>query len=181
MAVLAGLAAGGSYAQEAGPGTAPLSTGTSAPLSTGFTYQGKLKSDGTPYSGVCDLRFGLWDAPGGGAQIGAAQTTTNVGLEEGTFTVQLDFGAGAFPGAARWLAIEVRCPAGKGGYTALSPRQPLTAAPYALWAGGAAWAGLTGMPAGFADGADNDTTYSAGTGLALSGTAFGLAAAYRLP
>jgi hypothetical protein len=34
------------------------------------------------------------------------------------------------------------------------------------------WSALTGVPAGFSDGADNDTTYSAGTGLALAGTQF---------
>jgi len=39
---------------------------------------------------------------------------------------------------------------------------------------GAPWSGLTGVPAGFADGVDNDTntTYTAGTGLSLSGTEF---------
>jgi hypothetical protein len=36
------------------------------------------------------------------------------------------------------------------------------------------WDGVTGMPAGFADGTDNNTTYSAGTGLRLSGTSFSL-------
>jgi len=97
-----------------------------------FTYQGQLKSGGTPYSGTCDLRFALWNALSGGAQIGATQTKSNVSLAEGYFTVQLDFGEGAFQGDARWLAIEVRCPAGTGSYTALSPRQALTAAPYAL-------------------------------------------------
>ncbi|MBN1135949.1 MAG: hypothetical protein JXM73_05160 [Anaerolineae bacterium] len=150
-------------------------------LGTGFTYQGQLKSGGTPYSGACDLRFGLWDALSGGAQIGAAQTRANVSLAEGYFTVQLDFGAGAFPGDARWLAIEVRCPAGAGSYTLLSPRQPLTATPYALYATAAPWAGLVQVPAGFADGVDNDTTYNAGTGLSLSGGQFSLAATYRLP
>ena len=37
------------------------------------------------------------------------------------------------------------------------------------------------MPAGFADGVDNDTTYTAGTGLTLSGGQFSLSTAYRLP
>jgi hypothetical protein len=97
-----------------------------------FTYQGQLKSGGTPYNGACDLRFGLWNALSGGVQIGTTQTKSNVGMAEGCFTVQLDFGEGAFQGDARWLAIEVRCPAGTGSYTALSPRQALTAAPYAL-------------------------------------------------
>ncbi|MBN1774049.1 MAG: hypothetical protein JXB32_22510, partial [Deltaproteobacteria bacterium] len=35
-----------------------------------------------------------------------------------------------------------------------------------------AWTDVTGVPAGFADGTDNDTTYSAGAGLALAGTVF---------
>ncbi|MDI7268993.1 MAG: hypothetical protein QME96_13475, partial [Myxococcota bacterium] len=34
------------------------------------------------------------------------------------------------------------------------------------------WGNLTGVPAGFADGVDNDTTYSAGLGLQLTGTRF---------
>jgi len=37
---------------------------------------------------------------------------------------------------------------------------------------GVDWSELTGIPAGFADGTDNDTTYSAGTGLNLNGTTF---------
>src|SRR5262249_53523552 len=34
------------------------------------------------------------------------------------------------------------------------------------------WTNLANIPAGFADGVDNDTTYSAGTGLGLVGTQF---------
>lgn len=34
------------------------------------------------------------------------------------------------------------------------------------------WSNLGGIPAGFADGIDNDTTYSAGNGLGLAGTVF---------
>ena len=40
--------------------------------------------------------------------------------------------------------------------------------------GTTSWAGLTGIPAGFADGIDNDTQYTAGTGLILTGTTFSL-------
>jgi trimeric autotransporter adhesin len=173
MMLLAGLVAGGSHAQEAGP--------QAAPLGTGFTYQGQLQSGGAPYSGACDLRFGLWDALSGGAQIGTAQTRSNVSLAEGYFTVQLDFGSGAFQGDGLWLAVEVRCPAGTGSYTLLSPRQAVTAAPYALYARAAPWSRLVGMPAGFADGVDDDTTYRAGTGLTLSGVQFSVATDFRLP
>jgi hypothetical protein len=38
----------------------------------------------------------------------------------------------AFTGDERFLAIAVRCPAGSGSYTPLTPRQRLNAAPYAL-------------------------------------------------
>jgi hypothetical protein len=34
------------------------------------------------------------------------------------------------------------------------------------------WTSITGIPAGFADGVDNDTQYSAGSGLSLAGTTF---------
>ena len=54
----------------------------------------------------------------------------------------------------------------------MTPRQEMTPAPQAQYAKAAPWSGLTGVPAGFADGVDNDTTYSAGTGLTLSGTTF---------
>ena len=66
-----------------------------------------------------------------GNQLGS-QTVTNVPLTDGYFTVQLDYGEGKFLGDARWLDISVRCPAGGGSYTPLTPRQALTAAPHAL-------------------------------------------------
>ena len=40
------------------------------------------------------------------------------------------------------------------------------------------WSALTGVPGGFADGVDNDTTYTAGTGISLSSGSFGLDLAY---
>lgn len=39
-------------------------------------------------------------------------------------------------------------------------------------AGTTLWSGLTGIPSGFADNTDNDTTYTAGSGLVLSGNTF---------
>ena len=85
--------------------------------------------------------------------------------------MQLDFGSNAFGGDARWLQIAVQC-SGDTGFTTLSPRQPLTPAPYALYSPRSAWSGLSGVPAGFADNVDNDTTYAAGSGLSLSGNQF---------
>lgn len=114
---------------------APLGTAASAPLSTSFTYQGQLKLSGGPVNGLCDFQFSLWDTASGGTQIASTQTKTNVSVTNGLFTIpDLDFGSAAFTGDARWLQIAVRYPAGSGSYTTLTPRQALTATPYALYA-----------------------------------------------
>lgn len=112
----------------------PLSVAAAqANMGTGFTYQGRLTSSGAPVNGTCDFQFDLWDALSGGTQIGTTLTKSGVSVTAGYFTIpNLDFGANAFNGQARWLAISVRCPAGSGSYTALSPRQALTPAPHAL-------------------------------------------------
>jgi len=107
--------------------------GIQAAMGTAFTYQGQLRRDGNLVNGACDFRFTLWDAETGGNQIGPIQDKTNVSVTNGLFTVQLDFGAGAFRGDARWLQIAVRC-TGDVGYVTLTPRQPLTPAPYAVYA-----------------------------------------------
>lgn len=100
-------------------------------LGTGFTYQGHLKNNNAPYSGLCDFQFGLYDALTAGTRLGLVGFK-NVPVTEGYFTVVLDYGIGMFTGESRWLEIEVRCPTAVGNYTLLTPRQPLTAAPYAL-------------------------------------------------
>jgi hypothetical protein len=115
-------------------------------LTNAFTYQGLLQLNGQPVATPCDFKFSLWDSLSGGAQIGATQTVTALTVTAGRFTATLNgaaqFGANPFDGSARWLGIEVRCPAGGGSYILLTPRQELTAAPYALHAADA-WS-LTG-------------------------------------
>jgi len=142
------------------------------PLSAGFTYQGRLRIDDVPYNGICDFEVSLWDELSGGTQYGTTQSLLNVPLEEGFFTVLLDYGPEAFLGEHRFLNISVRCPAGGGSYEPLSPRQDLTPSPYSLYAMRSPWAGLVDMPVGFGDGVDNDTTYTAGVGLTLMDTTF---------
>ena len=111
---------------------APLSTVFAQ--GTAFTYQGRLNSGAAPAGGNYDLRFAIYDAPGAGTQQGNAVTNSATAVSNGLFTVLLDFGAGVFPGAARWLEIAARTNGG-GAFTNLSPRQQLTAAPYAITAG----------------------------------------------
>ena len=105
-----------------------------APLGSGFSFQGQLREGGVPFSGTTDLEFTLWDAEVGGTQIGATLRKDAVTVGNGLFTCLLDFGADAFNGQQRWLAVRVRAPAGAGSFTALSPRQAILAAPYALYA-----------------------------------------------
>ena len=102
---------------------------------TAFTYQGKLADNGTPASGNYDLMFKLYDTAtvGSGVQQGATLSVTNVAVSGGVFTVQLDFGAcpSCFNGAARFLEISVK-PTSGSTFTTLSPRQAVTANPYAI-------------------------------------------------
>jgi len=159
-----------SIAGAQGPGP-QSSTGTQAALGTAFTYQGELRAATAPVSGTCDFQFSLWDALSSGAQVGSPQTVNGVSVVNGRFAVQLDFGSSAFSGDARWLQIAVQC-SGDTTFTPLSPRQPLTPAPYALYSPHSSWGGLSGVPAGFADNVDDDTTYAAGAGLNLAGNQF---------
>jgi hypothetical protein len=129
------LLAKGTVPQELEP-SAPLEV--SAALGTGFTYQGQLKQNGTLTNGTCDFQFALYDAATIGTRLGVTQTTSAVTVTNGLFTALLnsgnEFGSNAFTGSARWLQTNVKCPAGGGTYSTLTPRQPLTAAPYARYA-----------------------------------------------
>jgi len=148
------------------------------PFGSLFSYQGFLTVKGQPADGFYDFRFRLYDALNLGTQIGSTVELDDVTVSEGIFTADIDVGGVAFDGSPRWLDIAVRDGASTGAYTNLTPRQLLTPAPYAHYAWGSAWAGLTGIPAGFADNVDNNTMYSAGDGLSLVGTEFRLNESY---
>lgn len=105
-----------------------------ASLGTVITYQGRLNDGAGLANGNYDLRFRLFDGPIGGVQIGSSIFSSPVAVTEGLFTVPLDFGTIAFDGNARWLEIGVRTNGSKSSHTILSPLQPLTPAPYALYA-----------------------------------------------
>ncbi len=179
--LLAALALLAAFAAPSGLGVLAQAPAPSpgVPLGTPFTYQGHLRLDDDLVTDTCDFQLGLWDALSGGSQVGA-DSADGVTVSNGLFTVVLDFGA-VYSGQALYLEIAVRCPSGSGTYTTLSPRQALTASPFAsysleaghaLLADSAPWSGLSGVPAGFADGIDDDTQYSAGFGLMLTGTQF---------
>jgi len=98
---------------------------------TVFTYQGQLTDAGQPANGNFDLQFALFDNTSAGTQIGSTLTRASVAVSGGVFTVQLDFGVSAFPGANRFLEIGVR-PSGGGSFTTLAPRQQISSTPYAI-------------------------------------------------
>ncbi|HQR36713.1 MAG TPA: hypothetical protein PLK30_28575, partial [Blastocatellia bacterium] len=98
---------------------------------TAFTYQGRLTDAGNPANGDYDLQFTLFDALVGGTQQGI-QTRNPVTASAGVFTVTLDFGSNVFSGADRYLEIGVRPANSAIAYTVLSPRQAITATPYAM-------------------------------------------------
>jgi hypothetical protein len=112
-------------------------TGLAAPST--FSYQGQLQKDGRPFDGVCNFTFSLWDElgtgdpPQGGNQIGPAVALSNHPLNNGLFTVPLDFGSEAFNGNAnRYLQISIKCPAAGGTQTTLAPRQTVQASPHSI-------------------------------------------------
>lgn len=141
-------------------------------LGDSFSYQGYLTFNSQPANGAYDFKFSLWADSGGVTQVGSDILANDQGVSNGYFTVVLDFGAGRFQGDSRWLKIEVRPGAEIGPYNAIAPLQELTATPYALYAKAAPWAGLSGVPGGFADNVDNDTIYTNGFGLNLGSNTF---------
>lgn len=128
------------------------------PLGTNFTYQGRLQKDAAAYTGTADMLFRLYDDPAAGNAVGGDVTLVGVVVNDGLFTVDLDFGD-VFDGSALWLEVQVLTP-GEVDYTTLAPRQALAAAPYALRSlaapaggggGGGDWVNASG-----------DLTYSGG-------------------
>jgi hypothetical protein len=102
-----------------------------APQSTAFTYQGSLELNGNAFSGQANFEFRLWSDSIAGSQVAAAVTRNGVLVDNGVFTVDLDFGA-VFGTEQRWLQIIVNG-------QPLTPRQPVAPTPMAIYA-------LSGLP-----------------------------------
>ncbi|UCC31102.1 MAG: hypothetical protein JSU86_02265 [Phycisphaerales bacterium] len=112
----------------------PVVTATGqTPMGTAFTYQGQLTDNDDPADGQYDFEFKLCDDPVAACTL-ATTTVEDEQVDEGLFTVEVDFGAGVFNGEARWLELGVRPGASSGAdpYTTLSPRQELTPTPHAF-------------------------------------------------
>ncbi|HZR16880.1 MAG TPA: tail fiber domain-containing protein [Verrucomicrobiae bacterium] len=101
---------------------------------TAFTYQGRLNDAVNPANGSYDLRFAIYDSASQGTLLAGPLTNSATAVNNGLFTVTIDFGQNVFSGPIRWLEIGVRTN-GNGSFSTLDPRQNLTAAPYAITAG----------------------------------------------
>lgn len=107
---------------------------------TAFSYSGRLTDANAAATGTFEMRFELFDALTGGSpqpQPGPVTldfTVANgnpVTVTKGTFTVQLDFSAPAFPADNRFLEVSVRHNSGES-FTRLVPRQQILSAPYSV-------------------------------------------------
>ena len=96
-----------------------------------FTYQGLLKNADGPVEGLFDLQFKLYDDLDAGQQVGSAIEIDDVSVVDGSLNLPLDFGA-VFDGGDLFLEISVRPGSETGAFSVLSPRQPITSAPYAV-------------------------------------------------
>lgn len=109
-----------------------LLSGRATAQTTCFTYQGKLAVSGAPANGTFDFQFKLFDALSNGNQDGITLILEDVQVTNDIFVVNLDFGAATFRGPERFIDIGVRNGSDTGALTTLTPRQQVTATPFAI-------------------------------------------------
>ena len=78
------------------------------PLGTGFTYQGELNFQDAPANGAFDFEFNLFEVGIDGAALTAPYRLEDVNVQDGVFSVELDFGTDPYTGEQLWLDIAIR-------------------------------------------------------------------------
>ncbi|MDH4226463.1 MAG: hypothetical protein OEV59_01730 [Deltaproteobacteria bacterium] len=168
-----------------------------------MSYQGKLTNNGsgTPVTGPVNITFKIYNVASGGSALWT-ETINSVQAANGIFTVTLGQTTPITSTIINVADLYIGVTAGSD--PEMTPRQKLSLVPFAVRAAEAdsvAWSGITSVPAGLSDGdndtlggltcangqvaksngsawicvADADTTYTAGTGLMLTGTQFSVA------
>ncbi len=112
-----------------GTGAAPAQSTTGS----AFTYQGELQDNGVPATGSYDFEFALYTAATGGSAVDSVDIG-DIAVAAGLVNAAVDFTDTPYNGQALWVEVRVRPGGSSGSYTALSPRQSLSAVPYALYA-----------------------------------------------
>src|SRR5678815_947978 len=121
-----------------------------------FTFQGRLNDARGPANGLFDFQFSLYPSSfGTNNQVDTTITRQSLMVTNGLFAVPLSFPMmnTSFDGNDRWLEIAVKPGGVATNYVVLSPRQQLTAVPYAVRANTASYASsatslVGGIPAG---------------------------------
>ena len=114
--------------------TMTINTTMAATVGSGFSYQGELYDNGVPANDEYSFQIALVTAETGGTIITAVQFP-NIQVVNGLFNIDdLDFGNTALDGTQYWLHVEVKKSSNPGSHTSLSPRQRLSAVPYAVQA-----------------------------------------------
>ncbi len=104
------------------------------PMSTAFTYQGRLNDGGSPAEGFYNFGFLLYDDPNEAMVIEVAPPVLQeIEVIDGYFTTKLDFDV-EYSGEAYWLGIALWDGQDPNTAVMLSPRQEVTPTPYALHA-----------------------------------------------
>jgi hypothetical protein len=109
----------------------PTARAQGTPQGAPFLYRGHLKPGLAVANGTYDMAISLFETNQGGSAVAGPVINSAIKVDRGLFYVNLDFGAGPFPGTNYWLDISVR-PTGSNIFTALSARQRLAPSPYAL-------------------------------------------------
>ncbi|HRQ65799.1 MAG TPA: hypothetical protein PKZ76_13210 [Xanthomonadaceae bacterium] len=100
-------------------------------MGSAFTYQGTLEDQGQPAHGLYDFQFRLLNS--NFTQVGTTLPFTAVPVNQGVFTVELDFGpsVGLFPGEfVRYLEIGIRPQGSSDPHEVLSPVTQLHPVPF---------------------------------------------------
>jgi hypothetical protein len=144
---------------------------SAAPLGTAFTYQGRLEQNGEPVpNGLYQINASLFAQP----TLPGAALASNLGLlvpvTNGLFNVDLDFGATAFAGEARWLELAVRTNNNARPFDVLAPRTRIAPTPNAIYAStaGAAASVASGAAVTSLNGLRDNVSLVAGANITLT-------------
>lgn len=106
--------------------------GWAEPITTTFSYQGRLEQAGLSANGLFDFRVVAFDSVEFGNQVGPVVVLEDVEVLDGLVNLDVDLGSEVFSGERRWVQIEVRAGSSTGTFTTLNPRQEIKAGPYTL-------------------------------------------------
>lgn len=116
-----------------------------------FTYHGYLEDNDAPANGSYSMVFRLYNSSSGGSSQGQ-QSFGSVTVTDGIFSVDLNFSSSVWDASNVYVEVTVDG-------NVMSPRQRVTAVPYAIQAGSIHWDDVTNKPnigGGGSDGTDHN-------------------------